>query len=112
MFEVNNKQLESKNNGYKAVIDERLNIFYNKEKFNEFAQDFILLTNILPNTDVLKQCKEENANLFIIDVIKNNRRKIIKEINRIMKISPKYLNTNYFNDLMKLLNIYHEMLYL
>lgn len=111
MFIVKDEQLEDKNNGYKAKIDERLDIFYNKDKFNELANDFIILTTIIPNINEFKNENDEAKNELIIDIIKNNRRKVIDEITRLLKISHKYIQTNYFNDLIKLLNIYHQMLY-
>lgn len=100
MFRLSPGLLRDSSMGYSPIIDPKYSVIYDQKKFSEYAADMIVWSTLTINDEeVLKE------------LAKINMRKISKELNRIMGITPEYVKTQYFNDLMRLYRIYYEALY-
>lgn len=64
----------------------------------------------VPRMNDFKRLKKNEQEEILEEIIKKNKREITKEIERLLKISVRFMNTQYFHDLAKLLRIYNDLL--
>ena len=77
----------------------------NTNNLSQFLQDYITLKNILTVKQV-KELRVDEQEYVLKEMVKINRRRVHDEIVRLLKISPMFIRTEYFQTLANILKFY------
>lgn len=80
-------------------------------KFMAHASTLLMETVVnLPDMKDFRKLKSNEQQEVLKEIVKKNKREVTNEIERLLKINVRFVNTQYFHDLARILRIYTELI--